>query len=59
MGLASPLVLGSYVAEAVLPFAIAVLVVRLRAEERLLAQYLEGYDAYLGQTRFRLIPRVF
>jgi protein-S-isoprenylcysteine O-methyltransferase Ste14 len=57
--LATPLVLGSYVAEAFfLPIA-ALFVIRLLAEERFLAGALRGYDAYMRETRKRLIPGVW
>jgi protein-S-isoprenylcysteine O-methyltransferase Ste14 len=57
--LATPLALGSYVA-ALFFFPIALLfVVRLLAEERHLAGALRGYDAYMRETRKRLIPGVW
>jgi protein-S-isoprenylcysteine O-methyltransferase Ste14 len=59
MGLATPLVLGSYWAEMLLLPSIALVVVRLRTEERLLAEQLEGYREYLESTRARLIPSVW
>jgi protein-S-isoprenylcysteine O-methyltransferase Ste14 len=43
MGVATPLLLGSYWAELQLPVSFAVLVVRLVAEERFLAERLAGY----------------
>ena len=52
----APLALGSYWAEVVVAPAIAAVVVRLLAEERLLGQELPGYAAYMKKTRFRLVP---
>jgi protein-S-isoprenylcysteine O-methyltransferase Ste14 len=59
IGLATPLVLGSYVAELCLPPSFALLVMRILAEERFLSARLIGYDAYLRVTRWRLIPGVW
>jgi protein-S-isoprenylcysteine O-methyltransferase Ste14 len=57
--LATPLLLGSYVAEAFFLPTAALFVVRLLAEERFLAGALRGYDAYMRETRKRLIPGVW
>jgi len=59
MGLATPLVLGSYWALLLLPPGWMLLVVRIVAEERLLSDRLRGYAAYLRRTRARLIPGVW
>jgi protein-S-isoprenylcysteine O-methyltransferase Ste14 len=59
MGLATPLVLGSYWAELFLLPGCALLVVRLLAEERLLAEQLQGYKEYMNTTRSRLVPGVW
>ena len=59
MGVATPLALGSYWAELLVPPAFALLVVRLLAEERFLSERLEGYKEYLHATRARLIPGVW
>jgi protein-S-isoprenylcysteine O-methyltransferase Ste14 len=59
MGLATPLALGSYWTAIVLPASIALLVVRILAEERLLSEQLRGYKEYRRQTRSRLIPGVW
>ena len=57
--LAMPVALGSWWAVlATLPL-IAVLVVRIRHEEQLLARDLEGYAAYMRSTRHRLVPGVW
>jgi protein-S-isoprenylcysteine O-methyltransferase Ste14 len=54
--LAAPLILGSWVA--VMP-ALAIpflLTFRIRNEEELLKKGLEGYEEYMGKTKYRLIP---
>jgi protein-S-isoprenylcysteine O-methyltransferase Ste14 len=55
--LATPLCLGSYVAEALFLPVCALFVIRLRAEEEFLQGALPGYGAYLQRTPYRLIPR--
>ena len=59
MYILSPLALGSY--WAVLPalLLIFVLVARIRNEEKVLMQELEGYREYLQRVRFRLIPGIW
>jgi len=59
MGLATPLLLGSYWAAIMVPPGWVLLVIRILAEERLLARRLPGYAAYMGRTRSRLIPGVW
>jgi protein-S-isoprenylcysteine O-methyltransferase Ste14 len=59
MGLATPPVLGSYWAEALLLPSIALVVVRLLFEERFLTERLTGYREYLESTPARLIPSVW
>jgi protein-S-isoprenylcysteine O-methyltransferase Ste14 len=54
--LATPVALGSYWAELFFVPIVALLVVRLRAEERFLRERLGGYVEYTGKTRFRLVP---
>jgi protein-S-isoprenylcysteine O-methyltransferase Ste14 len=53
---AMPLALGSYVAAVSFVPLVAILVVRIRAEERSLARGLPGYAAYMQATRWRLVP---
>jgi len=55
----TPLALGSYVGFLPILVFVPVLVWRLVDEERLLARDLRGYDAYLQQVRYRLVPRVW
>lgn len=59
MTLGAPLLLGSWYGLALTPLTIGILVIRIIGEERLLADRLEGYDAYRQKVRFRLLPRVW
>jgi protein-S-isoprenylcysteine O-methyltransferase Ste14 len=59
MGLATPLVLGSFWAEILFPVGCVLLVVRILAEEGFLAERLQGYKDYMRKTRHRLIPGVW
>jgi len=52
----SPLALGSVWALISVPFLVALLVARIRDEEKLLAAKLEGYRDYMGRVRYRIIP---
>ena len=57
--LSMPLVLGSFLSLAVMlayPFLIAI---RIRNEERVLAQGLPGYVEYTKRVRWRMIPFVW
>jgi protein-S-isoprenylcysteine O-methyltransferase Ste14 len=56
---AMPLALGSYVAAVFLLPLVALLVVRIRAEERFLSAGLSGYAAYMRATPRRLVPGVW
>jgi len=53
---ATPVALGSLWAEVFFVPIVAVMVVRLLAEERFLRERLGGYVAYAGKTRYRLVP---
>ncbi len=57
--LSMPLVLGSLPAFAVMLCYIPILVLRIRNEEKVLAEGLEGYRAYQERVRFRLVPGVW
>ena len=59
MTLGGPLLLGSRWGMALGLLVIAVIVIRIIGEERLLTDRLEGYDAYRSKVRFRLIPWVW
>jgi protein-S-isoprenylcysteine O-methyltransferase Ste14 len=56
---ALPLALGSYVAALCIVPLVALLVVRIRAEERFLSNGLPGYAAYMQATPKRLIPGIW
>ncbi len=55
----TPLALGSYVAWPAVALFIAVIVLRLLNEEKVLRQELPGYTEYCLHTRFHLVPRVW
>ena len=59
MFLAIPLVMGSWYA--LIPFALypALMVVRIKDEEKLLTAELAGYEAYKSKVKYRLIPFVW
>jgi protein-S-isoprenylcysteine O-methyltransferase Ste14 len=59
MYLFTPLALGSYRAFPAFLFIAPILVLRLLNEETILRRDLPGYAEYCGQTRYRLIPRVW
>ena len=54
-----PLILGSWYA--LLPFAFypAIIIVRLKDEEKLLTRELAGYETYKQKVKFRLIPYIW
>lgn len=54
-----PLALASYWALAVAVAGVALLVVRILDEEKLLSQQLTGYRDYMARVRFRLAPSVW
>lgn len=57
--LGTPLVLGSWIGLAALPFIVGLLVVRIFIEERALRAGLPDYNEYAARVRFRLIPGVW
>ena len=57
--LAMPLVLGSWVAFLVMLIDLVIIVFRIRNEEQVLEQGLEGYREYKQRVRYRLIPFVW
>lgn len=59
MFLPLPLILGSF--WGLVPFALypAIIVVRILNEERVLTEGLDGYAAYKGKVKFRLIPFIW
>lgn len=54
-----PLILGSWYGLAVFAVYPALIVVRLKDEEELLARELPGYDAYRQKVKYRLIPFIW
>ena len=57
--LAMPLVLGSLCAFVIFLFYPWIIIRRLRSEEALLAEQLEGYRAYMDKVKYRLIPFIW
>lgn len=57
--LSMPLVLGSWLSLAALLAYPAIIVARIRDEERVLTQGLPGYAAYTQRVRWRLIPFIW
>lgn len=57
--LATPIALGSWWAFLPALAAIPVLVMRIRNEEEVLRRELNGYEEYLRQVRYRLLPLVW
>ena len=53
------LVLGSPVSFAILLFYIPIIVLRIKNEEQVLLQGLQGYDEYCKKVKYRLIPFVW
>ena len=54
-----PLVLGSWYALIVFAFYPAIIVVRLKDEEKLLTKELPGYEAYKQKVKYRLLPFIW
>lgn len=54
-----PMVLGSWFALIVFAFYPAIIIVRLKDEENLLARELPGYTAYQKKVKFRIIPFIW
>ena len=59
MFVAVPLVLGSAWAFAPVVAMTLLLMVRTVLEERLLRRDLPGYEVYIGQTRWRILPGIW
>lgn len=56
---ASPLALGSYWAMLPVVLLIPLLAARIRGEEKLLLENLEGYKEYTMKTKYRLLPGIW
>jgi protein-S-isoprenylcysteine O-methyltransferase Ste14 len=54
-----PFMFGSWLGLAVVPLFIALLLLRIPIEERMLRKNLEGYDEYAARVRYRLVPGVW
>jgi protein-S-isoprenylcysteine O-methyltransferase Ste14 len=57
--LGTPLVLGSWIGLALLPFVVGLLIVRIFIEEAALRKGLPGYNEYTTRVRYRLVPRIW
>ncbi len=56
MALGIPLALGSWWGLILVLASLALLVLRILDEERMLRDQLEGYEAYARDVRYRLVP---
>lgn len=54
-----PLILGSWYACIVFAFYPAIIIVRLKDEEKLLKAELPGYEAYCNKVKYRLLPFIW
>ena len=54
-----PLLLGSWLGLMAAPLIVLILSVRIFKEKAMLRRELEGYEEYVRQVRWRLIPRVW
>ncbi len=57
--LSMPVVLGSLISLAIMLLYLPVIVKRIRNEESVLEQGLEGYREYMGRVKYRLVPFVW
>ncbi len=57
--LSMPLVLGSVISFVIMLFYIPLIILRIRNEEIVLKEGLEGYNEYMKKVRFRLIPFIW
>ncbi len=57
--LAMPIVLGSVISFAIMLFYIPIIVMRIKNEEKVLGEGLEGYTEYKQKVRYRLIPFIW
>ena len=57
--LSMPVVLGSALSFVIMLAYVPIIVMRIRNEEKVLAEELEGYTEYLHRVRWRLIPRIW
>ena len=59
MFLAMPVVLGSIISLVITLLYIPIIVLRIKNEEKVLAEGLPGYREYMRKVRSRLIPHVW
>jgi len=59
MFFASPIVLGSYYALIPMVFFLVGIIFRIRNEEKVLCEGLEGYSDYMQRVKYRLIPFIW
>ena len=57
--LSMPPVLGSVISFVIMLFYIPLIILRIRNEEKVLKEGLEGYNEYMKKVRFRLIPFIW
>jgi len=57
--LGTPLLLGSWYGVLLGPILVVIVAIRALLEERLLRKKLKGYDIYMAQVKYRLIPYVW
>jgi protein-S-isoprenylcysteine O-methyltransferase Ste14 len=57
--LAMPLVLGASLSFLIMLFYIPIIVKRIRNEEQVLAEGLQGYEEYRKKVKYRLIPYIW
>jgi protein-S-isoprenylcysteine O-methyltransferase Ste14 len=59
MFLSMPLVLGSLLSFVIMLAYIPLIVKRIKNEERVLLEGLDGYDKYCRKVRYRIIPFIY
>ena len=59
MFLSMPIIIGSWIGLIPMAFLPMILVKRIRNEESVLKEKLEGYEAYMAKVRYRMIPLIW
>ena len=57
--LALPLVLGSVLSLCIMLFYIPIIIMRIKNEEQVLKEGLEGYEEYMKKVKYRIIPFIW
>lgn len=57
--LALPLVLGSVLSMCIMLFYIPIIIVRIKNEEQVLREGLDGYEEYMKKVKYRIIPFIW